>query len=325
MPLALSRRKGSPYFYLRGTIAGRYVYESTGTRERGQAEALRIRRETEIWQARKLGARQPASFAEAAVAYIQHGGERRFLPALINYFRERPLSDIRQAEVDRAAHELFPGRKPATLVRQVYGPMVAILSHAADAGLEGARHRQIKMPKVERAPARWATDAEIEVILANVNPRILALVLVMTYTGRRIGDCLGRSPRDFTMRPGWMNVSRTKNGEPAFVPLPPIAQAAVAAIMPASGAVFGYRTVQGVNKALKAAAAKAGAPGFSTHEIGRHSFAARLLNAGFDLKTVKEAGGWKKLQIVDESYGHLEIGRVHDAMLSVAPRAKNGS
>jgi integrase len=321
MPLKLSKRKGSPHYYLRGTIAGHYVFESTGTRDRGQAEAFRIKRERETWEHRKLGKREPATFAEAAVAYMQHGGERRFLPKLINYFRERPLTEIRQADVDRAAQEIFPGRKPATLVRQVYGPMVAVLSHAASSELEGARHRQIKMPRVKRDPARWATDTEIDAILTQVKPNLHALILVMTYTGLRISECLRLRARDFTMRPGWVNVSHTKNGEPAFVPLPPVALAAAAEIMPKGiEPIFTYRTLQGVNKALTRACRAAGVPEFSTHEIGRHSFAARMLNAGFDLKTVKEAGRWKKLAIVDESYGHLEISRVHDAMLSVAKR-----
>jgi integrase len=82
--------------------------------------------------------------------------------------------------------------------------------------------------------------------------------------------------------------------------------------------VFGYRTSQGANKALAKAAERAGIEYLSCHEIGRHTFAARILGAGYDLKTLKEAGRWKKLAVVDECYGHLEQGQYHDAMLAVA-------
>lgn len=317
MSLKLTKRKGSPYYYLRGTVAGQHVLESTGTRDRGQAEAFRIKRERETWEYRKLGKREPATFAEAAVAYMQYGGERRFLGKLIEYFRETPIGEIRQTHVDQAALALHPGCKPSTLIRHVYGPMIAILTHAAKSGLEGARFRQITFPKVKRGPARWASDEEIAAILAKANEQLRALVLLMTYTGLRIGECLRIKPRDLQVRPGWVSVGHTKNSTPAMVPLVTAAQEALQAIVTADR-VFGYRTSQGVNKALRTACRAAGMPEYSTHEIGRHAFAARLLNAGYDIKTVKEAGRWKKLAIVDESYGHLEMGRVHDAMLAVA-------
>jgi integrase len=112
----------------------------------------------------------------------------------------------------------------------------------------------------------------------------------------------------------------TNNGEPALVPLPEEALAAVRAIMPQDpdAPVFGYRFGSGINKALRTAAKRAGLPHLSIHKIGRHTFAARLLNAGYDIKTVKEAGRWKTLDVVDETYGHLEQRYIHDAMLAVA-------
>lgn len=323
MPLKLCRRKGTRHWYLRGTVAGQPIFESTGTSDRGKAEALRIRREGQTWEWAKLGIKAPATFAAAAIAYMEHGGERRFLPALIRHFGDRPLTEITQAEVDRAAALLQHGSKTSTRVRQVYSPIVAVLSHAADAGLEGARHRQIKMPKVKREPARWARDEEIEAIVAKSNPDLRAIILIMTYTGLRISEVLRIEPRDLLARPGWLNIGRTKNGTAAMVPLPQAAREAVMAVV-GTDRVFSYETAQGVNKALVTACKAAGTPQYSTHEIGRHAFAARLLNAGYDLKTVKEAGRWKKLAIVDESYGHLEISRVHDAMLDVARKKAVG-
>lgn len=47
-------------------------------------------------------------------------------------------------------------------------------------------------------------------------------------------------------------------------------------------------------------------PYFSPHELGRHSFASRLLAAGFSLQYVKDAGGWKTIEMVSNRYGHLE-------------------
>jgi hypothetical protein len=58
--------------------------------------------------------------------------------------------------------------------------------------------------------------------------------------------------------------------------------------------------------------------------LGRHAFAARFLKAGGSIKRLKEAGGWKKLAVVDERYGHLEITEVHDFMRELSKnRAKS--
>ena len=316
--------KRSPNWYVRGTVAGLSLFESTGTADRHDAEEFLRQRDRELYQRGALGREAPASFADAVNAYLDHGRPGRFLTPLLDHFRERPLAAIGQAEVDRAAQALYPGRKASTLVRQVYGPVIAVLNHAADAGLEGAMRRRIRMPKVGRPPAQWASDAQVAALLPHLNPRLRALVLVMTYTGLRISECLRLRRPDVTLRPAWLLIGRTKNGEPAFVPLPPQAVEALAAVLPEGlEPAFGYVTVQGVNKALKAAAGRAKVPYLSTHRIGRHTFAARLLAEGYDIKLLKEAGRWKTLHIVDETYGHLEQRHAHDAMLAVANRAKS--
>ena len=75
---------------------------------------------------------------------------------------------------------------------------------------------------------------------------------------------------------------------------------------------WGYTTTQGVGKALRRAHKVAGLPYRDGHELGRHAFAARFLKAGGGIKQLKEAGGWKKLAVVDQTYGHLEMTDVHD-------------
>lgn len=315
--------KRSPYYLIRGTVAGVNIFESTGTTDRGQAEAYRIKREREIFESAGLGQRPPATAADAMSAYIAAGGEPRFVLPLLDYFKEKPLGEIGQAEIDKAAQSLYPGRKPSTLVRQVYGPMIAILHHAVETEMPGAVARRIKMPKVEKVAPQWASEGHLDRLLAACGPHLRAWVLVSTYTGLRASEMLRQRPMDYQKRRGWVHIGKTKNGEPAFVPVVSEALEAVEAVMPEDlQPVFGYRTVQGVNKALRAAAKAAVVPYLSTHEIGRHTFAARLFGSGYDIKTVKEAGRWKKLQVVDERYGHLEQRAAHDAILSVGNRAK---
>ncbi len=312
--------KRSPHFILRGTVCGVRVFETTETANRVDAERYRIKREKEIYDSVGLGEERAVTVAEAMTAYIDAGGEERFLVPLLDHFKDKPLSEIGQAEIDQAGQALHPGCKPATLMRQVYGPMKAVMKHALETEMPGAVYRKVKNPKVDIVAPRWSNDSDMTALLAASAPNLRAWILVSTYTGLRASEMLRQVPADYGMRSGWVNIGRTKNGTPAFVPLPPTAVEAVDAVMPRrkDAPVFGYETVQGVNSALRRAAKRAEVPYLSTHKIGRHTFAARLLAAGHDIKMVKEAGRWKKLQVVDERYGHLEIRTVHEAMLKVA-------
>lgn len=316
--------KRSPYYYVRGTVAGQYVFETTETTNRLDAERYKAQKEQEIWKRNKLGERPPTTFPQAMTAYLAANGEKRYMVPLLDHFKDKPISEIGQVEADRAAMALQPDDKPSTRIRQVYGPLIAILNHALKAEMEGATGRKIKMPKVDKVPPQWGGEVHFEKLLPECAPKLLAFVLVSTTTGLRASEMLRQRRRDYEMQPGWLNIDKTKNGEPAFVPLTPDAIEAVAAILPddPNEPVFGYKTVQGVNKALWRAAQQAKVRYLSTHQLGRHSFAARMLRDGADIKAVKEAGRWKKLSMVDDHYGHLEQKAVHEAMLRAGNRVK---
>jgi site-specific recombinase XerD len=59
-------------------------------------------------------------------------------------------------------------------------------------------------------------------------------------------------------------------------------------------------------------------PVMTSHQVGRHSFAARLLRQGKTLKEVQEAGGWSKksYRLLAEIYGHLEQSAVDASVRS---------
>lgn len=323
--LTLKKYPRSPNWYVRGTVAGQTIFESTRTRDKAQAEAYRVRLEHDIYECGALGKEQPATFAEAAIAYMEHTGQARFITPLIDYFKERQIDRISQGDVDQCAREISGHNKPSTRVRHIYGPMSAILNHAYKITLPGSSPRKFVRPKIERQPVVWATDDYLDRLLPHCHPRLQALVIVMTDTGLRISEALRLIPADFSMRRGWINIGRMKNGEAAFVPISNAALAAVDSIMPDGiQPVFGTTWRQNVNQSLRIAAKRAGLAYLSTHKIGRHAFAARLLGEGYDIKMVKEAGRWKDLGIVDRNYGHLEQRKVHDAMRKVAEnRAKS--
>lgn len=312
--LKLVRHAKSDRWYIRGSVKGRRIFESTGTTDRTQALAYLNKRWTDTYAETVLGQRVEARFEDAVMAYLDGGGSPRFVRSLLTRWGGSPLSRITQQEVDRAAHDLYPNGTPATRVRQVYVPARAILRHALKAGLEGAPARPIMLPKVARKPVEWATDDYIRKLLPHCGPHLKAFILTLTYTGLRSGELLRLTPDQMKLRDGWLFVPKTKSGDPAMVPLPPEAATALTEC----GGVFPWGSVPAAVKALRRACSVAGIPYLRFHALGRHAFAARLLAAGYDIKTVKEAGRWAGVGIVDTYYGHLEQRRVHGAMLAVS-------
>ena len=300
----------SPNWFVRGTVAGVRIFESAGTADRSQAERYRIKREREVYEAARLGEVTAATFAEAVAVYVGKGKGTRFLMPLLEHFKEKPLPEIGQVEVDQAALVLYPDAKASTLNRQVYGPMVAVLRAAARARLPGAAVPMIDRRDEVRPEITPADDDHIAALLPHLPDGLAALVLLMTYTGLRTGEALRVKVGD--IRGGYAVIGRTKNGEARMVPLPEGWE------YPANG--WGYTTTQSVGKALRRAHRAAGLPYRDGHELGRHAFAARFLRAGGGIKRLKEAGGWKKLAVVDERYGHLEITEVHDFMRDLSKK-----
>jgi integrase len=312
--LHLKREKRSPYWYVRGKVGGASVYESTGTADKKLAEEYRLKRERDLYEHAVLGKAEPASWARAVNAYLDNGGEDRFLLPLVKRWGDMPLSLITQEVVDAAARDLY--RTPATRVRQCYSPVRAVLNHARDIGLEGVSARRIKLPKVTKKPAEYATDDYLERLLEHCDPELRAVLLVMTYTGLRTGEVLRTTPEDWQVNRGWVRIDRTKNGQPAMVPLADEALEAVEAV----GYRWRWKGSPELAKALRKAAERAGLLYMKAHSVGRHSFAARLLRQGHSLQLVARAGRWKGIAVVAANYGHLEQDHVHKTMREAAKR-----
>jgi hypothetical protein len=101
MSLRLVHRPKSPYWIIRGTLRGSRVEESTGTDNKKVAEEIRAKREAEILAQSTYGRRATATFAEAALSYLENGGNKRFLDKVIWYFGTTPLAKIDQDAIDR--------------------------------------------------------------------------------------------------------------------------------------------------------------------------------------------------------------------------------
>lgn len=329
MPLRLVTRHGSPFWYIRGTIRGIAVDESTGLVDREAAEALRARREWEITQGSIFGRRATATFLEAAVSYMEAGKDRRFLKRILNEIGSVRLADIDQMLIEKTARKLYPGGAPATLNRQAIAPISAVMKHAHKRKL--CDYLKIERMKEPDGRIRWLTPDEADRLMASCSPHLRPLVTFMFYTGARVAEALYLDWQAVDLNRAHVFFTKTKNGEARGVPLHSRVVAELANLKHRNGAVF--RRPDGmpyapkddgggqVKTAFAGACRRAGITNFTPHDC-RHTWATWHYEANRDVLALKTLGGWKSERMVFR-YAHVNTSQ-HAPSIDRLPGGNSG-
>lgn len=329
MPLKVVRARKDPdgCWYVRGTVRGRRIEESTGTRERKRAEEFRARREAELLDEAIHGRAAVATFAHAAAAYLEFGGEGRFLTPILGHFRTMSLAKIDQSAVEACAKALYPGAKPSTIARQVYTPISAVLQYGASRGMCEAK--TLKRPRQPAGKTRWMTVDEAGRLVGACSDHLRPVVLMMLYTGARLSEALYLDWRQVNLAAGMVVYLDTKNGESRGVPLHPAIVNILSPINDRTGAVFrrpdgkpyeGQDSQGGqVKTAFRGATRRAGLGQIVIGDDGkerwetditphtcRHTWATWHYMAHRDLRLLMELGGWKQISMV-QRYTHVNM------------------
>lgn len=314
MPLKLVPPKPgkTPNWYIRGTYLGRYVEASTGTPVEALARRILAARKGEIERGQlapevKAPAAGP-TFLSAAVEYISSGGDARFIgrfdpvarkwcDGLITHFGEKPIADITQQDIDRAAATLYPDAGAPTRNRQVYTPVSAVLKHA---GIE----MQLRRPKGWRGSARvdWLQPEQAFRIFAAADRKDAefgAFLRLLCYTGMRLGEALALTCDKLMLHEAFAYVTQTKNDDPRGVHLPPVVVAALAnhprGLARGKKKVFRFRKCGRLYTWLAEVKAEAGADvAFCSFHTFRHTWATWMRRyAGLDTRGLVGTGAWR--------------------------------
>jgi integrase len=316
--LKLVRRAKSPNWIIRGTVRGIRLEESTGIDDRTTAEEIRAKREAEILAESVYGRRATATFAQAALSYMENGGEPRFLNPVIRHFGTTPLAQINQDAIDRGARKLYPDATDATRNRQFYTPASAVLAHAARRGW--CALIEVQRPKVGMARIRWITLDEADRLIDAAAEHLRPLIIFLLYTGARVGEALWLDWREVDLTRGHVAFPKTKNGEARGVPLHGRVVAALANLPHREGEVF--RRPDGrpyarprhiddtsagsrIKTAFNGAVARAGIKDFHPHDC-RHTWATWQYASNRDLGALMRLGGWKSTAMVMR-YAHTNV------------------
>lgn len=308
MPLTIFRRKGKDgkpkgSWIIRGTVAGQSVYESTGLIDKRAAQIKKTRLEAQLIERASLGKSATLTFAEAALTYLESGGEARFVsPLLLHFGESKRLVDIDNDDLNKAARTIYPAASDSTINRQLITPMSAIYNMAADEGhVPAKRFRRRKEPA---GRLRWLTPEEAESLLYHSDPHLLPIIAFLLGSGCRVSEALNLDESNLHLESRQAFIPHTKNGELKMVEFPLRTKRIMAsAQLPQAGRVFRtpkgdpYETGTGSGGQIAVAFTKArkGArlgDDVTPHSL-RHTFATWHYAMNKDLVSLMARGGWK--------------------------------
>lgn len=326
-----------------GSISHVRFDKSTGTGNIRLAEKkARILEEEAIAAANRIITKKEdvITFARAATIYMEGGGSSEHLIPILERIGEKAVVEITQESVLDLCKELKPGTKPGTWNRCIFTPIIAVITHASKLRLcppvilqRPKGHNEV--PPLEIPDERW-----FELVLKHANLKTRACILVLTLHGMRVSEAIERTKDDLDTTKWTLKVPHTKNGEPAFIRLSEPVIDAIRRMMQHKDWkkqkwLFGSCHRSNLHKRIKDACMRAeeeikaenpdaNVKVFGSHAYGRHSFASRLLNEGFSLKFVQDAGRWKTSKMVAERYGHLEQSEVEKEANATGERWARG-
>ena len=227
MVIKLIRRKDSPNWWLRGTIRGISVYESTGIANREAAELILTVRSKEVLDESIFGRKVNATFDQAAESYLSGGGSPRFLSALRKHLGPKHLRKLRQNDINAVALKLHPDATPETRNRQCYTPFIAVWNHAVRN--DWADIRQWVRPRKPKGTTRRGGAIRSGTIpvsydraaqfVAAMSPAPAMVMTALFYTGMRPIEIFALECNDINVDGRWIIVRNSKVGEPRGVPM----------------------------------------------------------------------------------------------------------
>ncbi|MBS1054808.1 tyrosine-type recombinase/integrase [Gluconobacter kondonii] len=242
MPLKVYKRTDSEKLYVRGTVKGQSIYESTGTADPRQAEEYRAKREAELWQEGIYGKRAVVTFAHAITAYLEaeprSDATKAYLLRLLAYFGTIRLSDIDQTSLDQAyRHILRDGAEanPATKVRSVLTPLRSVLEFAAIR--KWCDRPAFDKPRIPTGRTIYLRPEQVTLLIDNAAVHLKPLLVFLFGTGARMSEALELDWACVDLR-GRRAVVWQKQGNERHIDLPPRVCASLASLPNRDGRVF---------------------------------------------------------------------------------------
>jgi integrase len=323
--MAIYQKEGSPYWWYSFTPpGGKRVRESTGTRDRQEAQQLFDKLKADSWKQNKLGIKPRYTWQEVVVKHLKEA-KTDDKPSIEHditacrwldpYLRDKYLDEIDQ---DLANFIRDEKRKPYTkiyatgqerhitpsaeTVNRFLTVFRAMLYKARDEWKWIDIVPKIKAVPVKAKKVEFLTRDQADYFIAFLPPHLAAMSEFVLQTGLRRHNAthLKWNQVDIKRRTAWVHCDETKNAKALAVPLNDVA---IAILLKQKGLdlewVFPYHgepVHQVCTKAWRDACSKAGIK-FTFHGL-RHTWASWHVQNGTPLQVLMELGGWSSLKMV---------------------------
>lgn len=317
MPLKLYRRKGSPIWNYRGTVAGDRLRGTTKTANKELAARVVSEIENRHFKRHLDGPQEVLTFPQAVTLYQKAGKgltprEKLYIGRLEDHWKNTKVKDMTPGAIRQSAIDIHPNDGGSTRNRQVITPTRAIINHCAE--MELCAPIRVKGFGFEKKIKPPITLDWINTFCVHARPVIQALALDMFATGRRISESRRSDWPDYDFQKRTILVRDQKTKKQRLAHMPNRLLVAMANL-PRDKKPF-WRSESTLRRwwdEAVEAAAKAN-EGFSrmTFHSCRHGFATSLLQDGVDVVTVAKLGGWSSPAQVLATYAHA----IQDATLT---------
>lgn len=218
------------------------------------------------------------------------------------------------------------GAKPpqAATINREHALLKSIFTKAMDWGIVKENPaKRVRLTK-EQGRIRFLTKSEIQRLLAAAEEskalHLKPILIMALDTAMRRGEILNLRWEDVDFERRVIQVKKTKNDQPREVPMTDRLAETLWDWKKKSldkGLVFANTKgikITSVKTAFACALRKAGITDFRFHDL-RHTAASQMYMSGWDIKLIKEIGGWKTLAMVDR-YSHLTTEHKRIMMLN---------
>lgn len=313
----LYKRRNTPYYWCRFTLGGRSIRQSTGTKDRKEAEEYEHRLQGRIWREVELGQRT-GTWAQAAKKWTEEPTDKRASTRhrdkeIIDWFSQAmarlPLSAINKEVIDAARDKLLESRAPATVNRYL-AVLKAVLRAAVTWGWI-AYAPKITLLKLKEGEPRFITREQFAVLLTHLPPHMKPIAEFAVLTGLRTANIreLVWGRVNLERAHVWIPSQSMKGRRAVGIALSEDAVRVLKGIERVEGQdrVFLYEgkpLMQSFGKRTwRKACKKANLTGLRFHDL-RHTWASWLMQAGVPPYAIQALGGWASPKMVDR-YAHL--------------------
>jgi len=314
--MSLSRRAGSPIWWVRFTHKGSRIQQSSGTSERDKAEEYEAKLKSSLWEQERLGVKPSYRWNDAVVRYLRETQHKVSQPSDISRFRwvDQYLNGVELRAINRDLLDKILTAKKAEGVENATANRAveivrSVLLKACNEWEWLDRVPSIRLLQEPTKRVRWITRNEADRLLSELPPHLADMTRFSLETGLRRSNVTGLqwSQVDLVRRTAWIHPDQAKARKAIPVPLSTVA---VLTLRKQIGKhhthVFtynGHPVTQVNTKAWFKAKKRAGIEHFRWHDL-RHTWASWHVQEGTPLLALKELGGWATLEMV-QKYAHL--------------------